>query len=51
MTSSDRGALDSLKIDRKVRPRRSFPWAAVVILLALAGAGVLVVAPAGRDRR
>ena len=37
MTSSDRGALDSLKIDRKVRPRRSFPWVAVILLLALAG--------------
>ena len=37
MTSSDRGALDSLKIDRKVRPRRSFPWMAVILLLALAG--------------
>ena len=38
MTSSDRGALDNLKIDRRVRPGRSFPWAALVILLALAGA-------------
>ncbi len=38
MTSSDRGALDSLKIDRKVRPRRSFPWVTVIILMALAGA-------------
>jgi HlyD family secretion protein len=37
MTSSDRGALDSLKIDRKVRPRRSFPWMAVILLLTLAG--------------
>ena len=37
MTSSDRGALDSLKIDRKVRPRRSFPWVAMILLLALAG--------------
>ena len=37
MTSSDRGALDNLKIDRKVRPRRSFPWVAVILLLALAG--------------
>ena len=39
MTSSDRGALDSLKIDRKVRPRRSFPWVAMILLLALAGGG------------
>jgi RND family efflux transporter MFP subunit len=37
MTSSDRGALDSLKIDRKVRPRRSFPWMAVILLLTLVG--------------
>ncbi len=40
MSSSDRGALDGLKIDRSApRPRRSFPWLTVGLLLALAGVG------------
>ena len=41
MSSSDRGALDGLKIDRTARPsRRSFPWLLVLSLASLAGAGV-----------
>ena len=39
MTSSDRGALDGLKIDRNApRPRRSFPWLVVLLSAVLAGA-------------
>lgn len=38
MTSSDRGALEGLKIDRKAAgPRRSFPWVLLLLLAVLAG--------------
>ena len=41
MSSSDRGALDGLKIDRTASPSRSsFPWLPVLILASLAGVGI-----------
>ena len=41
MTSSDRGALESLKIDRAAPPgRRSFPWGWLLILALCAGGGL-----------
>jgi RND family efflux transporter MFP subunit len=41
MTSSDRGALESLKIDRAAPPgRRSFPWGWLLLLAILTGGGL-----------
>ncbi len=41
MSQLDRGALDSLKIDRSLaRPRRGFPWAPVLILALVTTAGI-----------